>query len=214
MTTGRKPWLKVCGITCIEDAELAVRAGADAIGLNLVASSKRRVELARAREIADSVRGKIEIVGVVADRSRAELLELSREAGFDALQLHGMEPPAALVDLPTAFKALGIETAADVERARTYPGSRLLLDATSRGKSGGTGAVFDWSLVVELCRTRAVILAGGLSPDNVGEAIARLSLYGVDVASGVERSADPRRKDPDKVHAFVERARRAADEGR
>jgi phosphoribosylanthranilate isomerase len=213
MNASRKLWLKVCGITCIEDALVAADTGADAIGLNFVASSKRRVEVQEARAIADSVRGRVEIIGVVADQSSAALLDLSREIGLDALQLHGSEPASALLDLPNSFKAVGIRTAADVQRALHYPGERLLLDSAAHGahgQSGGSGVVFDWSLVRELCETRSVILAGGLSPENVADAVLRLPLYGLDVASGVEQSGLPRRKDPEKVRSFVQRARDTA----
>lgn len=205
MSAVTRLWLKICGITSGADAELCIDAGADAIGINLVESSKRRVDEATAKLIADAARGRIELVGVVADRSRAELLRLRTELGLDWLQLHGAEPPELLEGLPFAFKAAAIVETADVARAASYPGERLLLDS----RSGGSGVPFDWRWAEELARARRVILAGGITPENVARAIGVVRPYGVDVASGVERPGAPRQKDPDLVRAFVTAARAA-----
>lgn len=202
-------WVKVCGITREEDARVSVEAGASALGLNFVSRSKRRVDLELARRIAYAVRGEVELVGVVADESPERLRELVSEVGLDWLQLHGEEPPEFLSAVPQAFKALGIERGSDVETARRFPGTRLLLDAKSAGVSGGTGHAFDWRLVEELAKTRPIILAGGLTPENVARAVQQVAPWGVDVAGGVESAGDPRRKDPEKVLAFVRNARRA-----
>ncbi len=210
MSSGQTPWIKICGVTCEDDALLVVAAGADAIGLNFVESSKRRVDVEVARRVADRVRGEIELVGVVVDRSAEELGELSRAIGLDWLQLHGSESPEFVAALPRAFKAVGVERAEDVARAASYPGERLLVDTKSQGVSGGTGQIFDWSLVDELCRARRVIVAGGLTPENVADAMRRLRPFGVDVAGGVERQGEPRRKDAERVRAFVTRARAAS----
>jgi phosphoribosylanthranilate isomerase len=203
-------WVKICGITSLEDAELAVAAGADAVGLNLVPASKRCVTVATARAIATSVMGRSEVVLVVADRPVAELLELRASTGADWLQLHGAEPPAALdALLPMAYKVVHVASRDDVALAARYAGARLLCDTKVPGTLGGSGQRFDWSLVADLARTRELVLAGGLGPDNVAEAVQELAPFGVDTASGVE-SADPRRKDSEKVRAFVQEARRAA----
>ncbi|MGC4092340.1 MAG: phosphoribosylanthranilate isomerase [Polyangiaceae bacterium] len=202
-------WVKVCGITREEDARAAVEAGASALGLNFVPRSKRRIDVPSARRIADAVRGQAEIVGVVEDLSRAELELLTRDVGLDWLQLHGSEPSELLQSLPGAFKALGVASAHDVELGRAFPGSRLLLDAKQGSSSGGTGVVFDWSLVQALARERPIILAGGLTPLNVASAVHSVRPWGVDVAGGVESDGDPRRKDREKLDAFVANARRA-----
>ncbi len=199
--------VKVCGITTASDAEACVEAGVDWLGLNFVPSSPRRVDAATARTIRDAVGGRALLVGVVADGTEAALLELVREARLDALQLHGDEPPALVACLaPQAYKAVRIGSAADLEWADTFPGL-LLLDAKVQGALGGTGHKVDWTLASVLARSRAVVLAGGLRPENVAEAVRTVRPWGVDTASGVE--ASPGIKDLDAVRAFVEAARGA-----
>lgn len=209
MNTPPTRWVKICGITNVGDAEHAVRAGASAIGLNFVPSSRRRVELEVAREIAEVVRGRIEVVGVFADEPAERLVEIAAAVGLDRLQLHGNEPAELVADLPRAFKALGVAGAADVIGARAFPGELLLLDAKVQGASGGTGHTFDWSLLGEIVAERRIVLAGGLTPDNVQDAVRRVKPYGVDVASGVEPPGSPGQKDAEKILRFVREARSA-----
>lgn len=208
MKPGGGPWVKVCGVTCPEDALASVRAGADAIGLNFVPSSRRYVDRRTARAIADAVRGQLELVGVFANEDEEALESARREVGLDWLQLHGAEPAELVHRLPRAFKALGIADASDVQRAAEYPGERLLLDAKVDGALGGTGLTFDWSLLRARPLTARAIVAGGLNPENVAALVELLSPFGVDVASGVEQRGDARRKDPDKLMQFVRSARR------
>jgi phosphoribosylanthranilate isomerase len=199
--------IKVCGITTPEDAEGCVALGVEWLGLNFVPSSPRAIDLATAVRIRDAVRGRAELVGVVADRPEAALVELRSAAGLDRLQLHGSEPPDLVRRLaPYAFKVLRVGSAADVAVAEGYSGL-LLVDAKVAGALGGTGRTVDVALVTPLARTRKVILAGGLTPANVTVAARTVKPWGVDVASGVERS--PRVKDLDKVRAFVDAARLA-----
>ncbi|MBN2194222.1 MAG: phosphoribosylanthranilate isomerase [Polyangiaceae bacterium] len=201
-------YIKICGVTCLEDAELVRGSGASALGVNLVPGSVRRVDLDRARAIVASVAGRLETVAVVGSLTAMELRTLRTEVPVDWVQLHGeIAPEVVMSALPSAFVALRIAEATDVELAWGVPGDRLLVDAKVPGALGGTGRTFDWSLVVELARKRRLILAGGLHPGNVGAAIEAVSPWGVDVASGVERAFDPRRKDPDRVAAFVAAAR-------
>jgi phosphoribosylanthranilate isomerase len=123
-------WIKVCGITSVEDALLALDAGADALGVNFVQSSKRCVDAAVARTVRDAVGGRAELVAVVADVSTAELAELRERTGIAWLQLHGNETPEALLAVqPQAYKAVRIASAADVGKARAFAGKRLLTDA-------------------------------------------------------------------------------------
>jgi phosphoribosylanthranilate isomerase len=151
-------------------------------------------------------------VGVVADVPTDRLRELRERTGCDVFQLHGAETPEQVSALGAlAFKALRIAGAADVERARAYPGDRLLVDAWVPGALGGTGESFDWELLGDLPAQRRLVLAGGLRPDNVAAAVRRVRPYGVDVASGVERGS-PRLKDLELVSAFI-RAARAAERG-
>ncbi|HEX3596811.1 MAG TPA: phosphoribosylanthranilate isomerase [Polyangiaceae bacterium] len=204
-------YVKICGVTRVSDALFCLEAGASAIGLNFVATSKRRVDELVAKDIVGAVGSRLGIVAVVAGLSVDAMRRLRARTGIDWLQLHGDESPedhSAL--LPSAIKAVRIGTAADAHDARRYGGERLLADAKRGGELGGTGEVFDWSLVQELARERAVILAGGLTPRNVAGAVHRVRPFGVDVATGVESA--PGIKDPDLVRAFIEEARRASGE--
>jgi phosphoribosylanthranilate isomerase len=202
-------YVKICGVTRVGDALSCVEAGATAIGLNFIPTSKRRVDEDTARQIVAAVDGRIGVVAVVADLSVAAMQALRDRVGIDWLQLHGDEAREHLAAvLPHALKAVRIGGAADVRFARGYGGERLLADAKVAGELGGTGSAFDWSLVQELARERAVILAGGLSPDNVADAIRAVRPFGVDVASGVESA--PGLKDMEKVRSFISAARSAA----
>jgi phosphoribosylanthranilate isomerase len=195
-------WIKICGVTNVDDAEHVLRSGANAIGLNFVHGSKRRVTFEQARPIVEALRGRIELIAVVADPTDPEVKELREGLGIEQLQLHGAEPAARVERLqPHAFKAVAIEDAADARKAASFPGQRLLVDTKVSGAPGGTGKVFDWQLVTDLARARQLILAGGLTPKNVAAAVRVLSPYGVDVASGVEFV--PGVKDPELVTAFV-----------
>jgi phosphoribosylanthranilate isomerase len=196
--------VKICGVTTPEAALACADLGATAIGVNFVPSSPRHVSIERAREIRQAIaHTSVQVVGVVADLGLSALQALLGEV--DSLQLHGDEPPEALLPLlPRAYKATRIATREDVDRARRYPGDILLVDAKSAGGLGGTGTAFDWSLVIELARERKVILAGGLRPDNVSHAVRLVAPWGVDVASGVEHA--PGEKDLDAVREFIAEA--------
>ena len=206
-------FVKICGITSVDDALLAIAAGADALGLNFVPTSKRVVDIATAAHIAASVGDLVELVAVVANRGADELEDLRRATGIRWLQLHGSESPADLQAVePEAFKAVAIGGSEDAIRAAEYGGDRLLLDAKSpNGELGGTGTRFDWSLARPLLQSRQVIIAGGLYPDNVAEVVRTLRPFGVDVASGVEPPQNPRKKHEGLLRSFV-RAVRAADQ--
>ncbi len=206
--------VKVCGITSVDDALACVDAGVSAIGLNFVPTSPRVVDVATARAIADAVSlrdGRVLVVGVVADLDLEALLRLRDDARLGCLQLHGDEPPELVASLlPHAYKAVRVGGPEDVERAARYPGEHLLVDAKVAGALGGTGVQVAPQLVAPLARTRRLTLAGGLRPENVAEAVAQVRPYAVDVASGVERRGEPRRKDETAIAAFVEAARRGA----
>jgi phosphoribosylanthranilate isomerase len=200
--------VKVCGITNIDDALACVDLGVSAIGLNFVPTSPRAIDATTARSIAKAVRDRALIVGVVADLSVEEMLRLREEAMLGCLQLHGDEPPSAVQPLlPHAYKALRVATEEDVAAADRYPGDHVLVDARVSGALGGTGVRVAPELVEPLARRRKLTLAGGLRPQNVGEAIDRVRPYAVDVASGVEASGDARRKDRALLDAFVRAVR-------
>ncbi len=203
--------VKICGITCVEDAELAIAAGASSIGLNFVPGTPRAVDVETARRIVERVAGRALVVAVTADLPLDAIVALRDATGVGCVQLHGDEPPEVVrALLPHAYRALRVGGPADVAAAEAIPGEHLLVDAKVPGQRGGTGARVDWDLVAPLARTRRLTLAGGLNADNVAEAIARVRPYAVDVASGVEREGDPRRKDAAKVEAFCRAVRGAS----
>ncbi len=203
--------VKVCGITRIADAEMAIEAGADMLGLNFVPASPRFIDTHLARAIALATRGRALLVGVFADADEMFIRNVADDVPLDRIQLHGDESPEFVRALgPRAFKAFAVACADDIALAATYPGDLLLVDARVAGQRGGTGVQIDPDLVAPLARVRRVLLAGGLRPDNVAEAVRRVGPRGVDVASGVESS--PGIKDEGKTQRFVEEARRAARE--
>lgn len=198
--------IKICGITRVEDGEACVTLGVDLIGLNFVSSSPRCLDVPRARAIADAVRGRVEIVGVVADMDEAAMITLAEDVGLDRLQLHGHEPPELVRRVPRAFKALRVGDARDAAEADRYEGL-VLCDAKVPGALGGTGRTVDFALVAPLARSRSILLAGGLGPSNVADAVRAVGPWGVDAASGVERA--PGIKDVEAVGAFVRAVRSA-----
>ena len=199
--------IKICGITHPDDAQAALDAGADLIGLNFVPGSPRQLDLKGAAAICERMEGRIERVGVFRDALAEEIDRVLRRCELERIQFHGdeSEEDVEAVDLPVIKAIRG----ADLEAAEAYPGTMLLLDHPSDG--GGKGIGWNWSDAAELIsRGYDVILAGGLSPDNVGQAIADLGdllPWGVDVATGVEGAGH--RKDPAKIAAFVEAVRKA-----
>ena len=202
------PWIKICGVCDIHSALVAVTAGADAIGLNFVPWSKRLLTVERAKIIADELRGRVELVGVVEDMTLDAANTLRRDLGLDRIQLHYDAMHPETTELPAwAYPALGIAAPDDVSRVEAWPGSPVLVDACVAGKAGGTGITFDWTWVVEIAKKKRVILAGGLSPDNVGNAVGLVHPWGVDVASGVEIPGLSGTKDPELVTQFIRNAR-------
>lgn len=201
--------VKVCGVTTVEDARASVEAGADAIGVNFWAGTPRRVDEATARAIAEAVGDRALMVAVFVDATLDRVRAVLEATGIAWAQLHGDEPPSMVQALlPTAYKALRVAGPDVVEAARAYPGEHLLLDASVPGMVGGTGRTFDWAIAAEVARERKLTLAGGLTPDNVADAVRQVRPHRVDVASGIESA--PGRKDPQKVSAFVRSARSAA----
>ena len=205
--TPRVVHVKICGVTSAGEAVACAELGASAIGVNLIASSKRVVTRDVARDIVRAVGTRALVVGVVEGMSVSAMRALAEETGVGCLQLHGDEPPEAVSALlPHAYKAVRIANADDVSRAATFPGGHVLVDAKVSGALGGTGATFDWTLVVALAKARKLTLAGGLTPENVADAVRVVRPYCVDVASGVERPGNPREKDLDRVRSFLESA--------
>jgi phosphoribosylanthranilate isomerase len=205
-------FVKVCGIRSAEDARLAVEAGADAVGFVFWPMSPRCAEVEKAAAISRELPAFVLRVGVFVGASRDEMAQVADLVGLDLLQLHGDEPPEALDGAPRrVLKAVRVGKGFAAEEALRYVGhvAGVLADTRLGGQTalpGGTGVPFDWSLVRGLRdRVPFLMLAGGLSPDNVAAAIRAVRPHAVDVSSGVE--AMPGRKDPAKVRAFVEAVR-------
>jgi len=202
--------VKICGITRVEDAQAAIVAGGDAIGLNFYQMSPRFVSREAAKAIVAAVGQRALVVGVLVDTDADEILKLKSDVGFRCVQLHGAEPPATVARfLPHAYKALRVRGPEALEESRRYPGRHILLDAYVPGQAGGTGATFDWKLAAEIARERDVTLAGGLTPENVADAIRAVNPFCVDVASGVESA--PGIKDHARMELFVRQARAALE---
>ncbi|QEY62261.1 phosphoribosylanthranilate isomerase [Metapseudomonas lalkuanensis] len=199
--------IKICGITRIEDALAAIAAGADAIGFVFYAKSPRAVTPAQARAIIAALPPFVTTVGLFVDMPRAELTRLLAEVPLDLLQFHGDEGPEDCAGYGRPYiKALRVKPGDDVAAAIShYPAaSGILLDTYVPGTPGGTGEAFDWSLVPRDA-AKPLILAGGLTPENVGDAVRQVRPYAVDVSGGVEASKGI--KDAAKIQAFIQRAR-------
>ena len=214
-------WIKICANTSLADALLAAEAGADAVGF-VLAPSPRRVTAEQAAQIVRQLPAALEKIGVFVDASLDEIAATVEAAGLTGVQLHFDAPPALPAQLRATFGArlriLGVVhfDARAGKRiaaiARDEHIDALLVDSCTAAAAGGTGVAFDWALAGKTLFQNAegqkpFIAAGGLTPENVAEAIATLRPWGVDVVSGVETA--PGRKDPAKVLAFIERARAA-----
>jgi len=203
---------KICGITRVEDAELAAGLGADYLGLNFWPGSKRRVTTEHAAVLAAAARAaspKVQLVGLFVDQSDGEILGIATALTLDVVQLHGDEPPSLVAALTTrglrVWKAHAISGADDIAGLNAWPADAHLLDTPSVGR-GGSGIPFDWAhAVAAVAAGYRVVLAGGLTPENVAAAIAQVRPFAVDVASGVESA--PGIKDPAQVQAFLAAAR-------
>ncbi len=205
--------VKICGITRWEDAQLAVELGAAGLGFNFYPPSPRYIDPAAARAIILKLPPLITAVGIFADESVGEhVAQVARESRVTVVQLHGPQfPPmaGALADF-TRVRAVAVKEGFKPEMLRELAGDAFLLDAFDPELLGGTGKPFNWSLAREANRFGTIILAGGLTPENVGQAIREVRPFAVDVASGVE--ATPGVKDSSKLRAFFEEVERA-DQG-
>jgi phosphoribosylanthranilate isomerase len=220
--------VKICGITTLDDALAAIAAGADLLGFNFYPRSPRYIEQANCAELVNHLRERgeqVTLVGVFVNTAPQAVAACLDACNLDYAQLHGDESPEDLAALgPWAFKAIRPANTEEAKRqvlrylpaapdgydtlVADPPRPAFLLDATAPGQFGGSGQVADWDMARVLARRWPLLLAGGLRPDNVAAAIEAVQPWGVDVASGVE--SNPRRKDPVKMRAFVEAARRDA----
>jgi phosphoribosylanthranilate isomerase len=218
-------WIKICGTTNLEDALTACDAGADALGF-VFADSPRRIDPKLAAEIIRKLPEKVEKVGVFVNERSGRIREIVKQAALTAVQLHGNESGEFAEklfadmqeDRPRLYRALTMSTmfsaanaTASLRAQRAKPLFDALLVDSGSSRGGGTGLTFDWDraqpFIVGLKKTGKVIVAGGLTPQNVARAIQMFQPWGVDVASGVE--AEPGKKDPEKVRALVKAVREA-----
>jgi phosphoribosylanthranilate isomerase len=197
--------VKICGITNLTDAEMAIEAGADALGFILYPKSPRYIRVDEAQAIIEQLPPYVERVAVVVNPAPEDVVAIGAQPGFSLWQMHGHESPEFCRSLSShrLVKALSLPVARSREELAEFGVTAFLLDTPS-AQYGGTGKVFNWDLVADFRRLtdRPLILSGGLNIDNVAEAIRRVQPYAVDVSSGVETA--PGKKDRKKVREFIE----------
>jgi phosphoribosylanthranilate isomerase len=202
-------FIKICGITNIDDARAAVAAGADALGFNFYNRSPRYIAPPAAREIVEQLPSSILTVGVFVNEDSPESVKkIASEAGVTAFQLHGDESPAYCRELSDRYviKTLTVSGDFDIQIVQDYEVNALMLDTRENNLRGGTGRVFDWSVAIEVNKVvPKLFLAGGLSPENISEAIELVRPYAVDACSALEDR--PGIKNHERMRAFVELAR-------
>jgi phosphoribosylanthranilate isomerase len=213
------PKIKFCGITSLDDAELAVRAGAWAIGLIFWPGSPRRATTAAAVEIGAALRRRAEVAGVFVNAALDQIAATADAASLTIVQLHGEEGPSFCEEVRRrtgckVIKAVRVQSRADIQALSAFHTDYHLLDSYSARTPGGTGETFSWELARSHRGPVPMILSGGLTPGNVAGAIAAVHPFAVDVASGVEiDGGPPTRKDPEKLEAFAEAVRSGAATG-
>jgi phosphoribosylanthranilate isomerase len=207
----RRVRVKICGITNWTDARRAIESGADFLGFNFYPGSPRYIAPAKARRIVKRLPKNVSAVGVFVNEPEEKMLEIARRVGLDCLQLHGEESPEMVAHLQRVLpviKAVRVKRpfrATQISRYRRA--SALLLDGFDRRLRGGTGKTFDWKLARRARPYGKIFVAGGLTPENVGEAIRIAKPFAVDVSSGVELK--PGKKDPARLKAFAKAVRAA-----
>jgi phosphoribosylanthranilate isomerase len=202
--------IKICGITSRADAEAAAAAGADLLGFVFHPESPRHVTVQTARDIARQLPPHVARVGVFVNAAEEMVAQAIGECGLSLLQFHGEETPQYCLRFGVmSMKAFRVRNAEMLRALPAYHTDAWLLDAYAPGQPGGTGATFNWDLAVEAARLgRPIFLAGGLTPENVAQAVSRVRPFGVDVSSGVEIT--PGKKDVARMRAFIAAARQAA----
>jgi phosphoribosylanthranilate isomerase len=205
--------VKICGITNIQDALLAIELGAHALGFNFCKKSPRYIEPSQVKSLVESLPALVSLVGVFVDEYSPErVMNIARAIGISSVQLHGSESPDYVKKLSgfRVIKALRVEEQFRVEQMADYPVSTFLLDSHVDGLWGGTGKTFDWSVALAAKRYGRLILAGGLTAENVFEAMRQVEPYAIDICSGVE--SRPGRKDPNKMQVLFHEIDRASRE--
>jgi len=198
--------VKICGITNLNDAKIAIDYGTDAIGF-VFAKSTRRVSKEKVRAIVRKLPPFVSLVGLFVNETAKNIEDICKFCGLDTVQLHGNEPPDFLNKLKhrKIIKAFRIKTEQDIKPINKYKPKAILLDGFSEYSMGGTGTSFDWKIIKKIKTSKPVIIAGGLTHQNVSRAIKVASPYGVDVSSGVELR--PGKKDKDLIKKFIRAAK-------
>jgi phosphoribosylanthranilate isomerase len=206
--------IKICGVTSAADALAAIDCGTDALGFNFVPHSKRYLDINSAAYWMARLPSSATRVAILANPSFEEAIGIAALPFIDALQLHGNESPALcqrLAECGIQFaKAIPVSNKASLQNAVSFHTSTVVLDSMSEGQFGGSGRAFPWELARQFARAQPalkIVLAGGLTPENVGSAVAEVRPFGVDVTTGVESS--PGRKDHARMQAFIDAASRA-----
>ena len=198
--------VKVCGMTSLKDALVAVEVGADAVGFIFYKKSLRSVTMKTVREIVLELPPFVDTVGVFVDETAEQINKIADYCNLDIIQLHGDESPTFCKKIRRkVIKAFRIKDMQSVKKLSSFQVSGFLLDTFSENLHGGTGKVFDWNLALPAKKFGPVIMAGGLTPNNVQQAVRQIRPYGVDVCSGVE--SEPGIKDHKKVRAFLNNAK-------
>ncbi len=201
--------VKICGITTIEDALAAVEFGADALGFVFYAESPRCITPQEARKIIDRLPPFIPTVGVFVNETPAKIQDIITSAHLQVVQLHGEEPPEQCILWRPSIKAFRVKDFVDLKPLEQYKCmSAYLIDTYTPSSYGGTGQIFNWDIALEAKKFGPIILAGGLTPENIEKAVRWVMPYGVDVSSGVEFKKG--KKDLHKMKDFIDKARRAA----
>ena len=203
--------VKICGITNLGDALAAADLGADAVGFILYPGGPRSVEPRVVKNIIRQLPPFVTTVGVFANQEENEIRRRVEDCGIETIQLQGDEPPDLCIRLGyRVIKAIRIQDRSSLNRMVPYHVRAFVLDSYREGQFGGTGRTFDWELAIEAKKFGKIILAGGLTPLNVGQAIHLVRPYGVDVSSGVEEKVG--KKDHAKLKQFIETAKTALDQ--
>ena len=194
--------VKICGMTNLKDVKIAVDGGVDAVGFIFYKKSPRSVTMQAVREIVLELPPFVDSVGVFVNETAEQINKIADHCKLDRVQLHGDESPAFCKKIRRrVIKAIRVKDIQSLKKLSDYPVSSFLLDTFSEDQYGGTGKVFDWNLAYPAKKYGPIILAGGLTPINVRQAIQRIQPYGVDVCSGVE--SQPGIKDHKKMQAFL-----------
>jgi len=199
--------VKICGLTTLEDAQAAADAGADAVGFVLYKDSPRQISADQAKDIIRRLPPFVTTVGLFVNQPTQWVRVMAERCGVDVLQFQGDESPAYCEAFaPRAIKAIRVKDRDSLEPMAEYAVRAFVLDAYQEGEYGGTGTTFDWDLAAAAKAHGRIILAGGLTPENVAEAIRRVRPFGVDVSTGVEGHIKGK-KDHGKIRAFIQHAK-------